>query len=176
MKNKLAKYWLLLLVLFFLPIIVFALNTWDTGYRVNHGGDTKEVIVGSAGGDCHKVTNNHSSNDYFVPTKTIAEWDAFEAHLPDGVSISECSPTCVPGDYYDWTGTCEEFCAAMGGSAVGVGVLISEGAPVCDNYYDAGLSDEIWREECDSDDNSGSPTDPGYIIYDNFTMCRCSCP
>jgi len=170
MKNKLEKYWLLLLVLFFLPIIVFALNTWDTGYRINHGGDTKEVIVGSADGDCHKVTNNHASNDYFVPTKTTAEWNAFEVHLPAGVSVSECSPTCVPGNYYDWAGTCAEFCAGMGGDAEGTGVIAEEESPApCENSYSVFNLGANNYQECEIYQFDE-------WIYETVTMCRCSCP
>ena len=89
-----------------LPLTALAVNTWDTGYRVNHG-SSAAVIVGGAGGSCYQVTNSNADHDYFVPTKTTAEWNAFSGHLPPGVSVGSCcSPTAA------WTnlGTCSVTC------------------------------------------------------------------
>ena len=73
-NNQVKKNWILLIfgltfsVLFLLGGIIYALDTYDSGYRVDHG-QSKDVTIASASGQCHKVINNHSSNDYFIPTK-----------------------------------------------------------------------------------------------------------
>lgn len=85
--------WLVILGVFFLLAIAggaWAINAWNEGYRVNHSGATVDVRIGSATGLCQKVTNSHATNDYFVPTKTQAEWDAFSAHPPSGITIGAC--------------------------------------------------------------------------------------
>lgn len=41
---------------------------------------------------CRKVTNA-SSNTYFVPTKSKAEWVAFRNNPPPGVTLESCCPT-----------------------------------------------------------------------------------
>lgn len=93
------------LVLLFCPLIVIALDTWNTGYGV-YSGTNKNVIVGSSAGPCYKITNSDSSKDYFIPTKTIAEWNAFTAHKPANITISACNvPVCkyIINDYVDET-------------------------------------------------------------------------
>ena len=40
-------------------------------------------------GDCKKIDNT-SGVDYFVPTKTTAEWDSFAGNLPSGVTVESC--------------------------------------------------------------------------------------
>ena len=94
-KFKKGKLSLIIIIatvfLFISAITVYALNTWATGYRVNT--ETKDVLVGASQA-CHKVTNT-SSNSYFIPTKTTAEWDSFASHLPSGVSIGSCLPAPV---------------------------------------------------------------------------------
>lgn len=37
------------------------------------------------------VTNDHASNDYFVPTKTAAEWNAFNSNQPSGITVGNCN-------------------------------------------------------------------------------------
>ena len=96
-KFKKGKLSLIIIIttvfLFTSAITVYALNTWNEGYRINT--ETKEVKVDSSE-NCHKVTNT-SGNSYFIPTKTTAEWNAFAGNLPSGVSIGSCDPVCVPG-------------------------------------------------------------------------------
>lgn len=74
-------------VVIFFPLAVSAINTTSSGFRVNNG-DTNTTI--DAWGTCQKVTNTSGKN-YFVPTKTSAEWLAFRSHLPSGVTLSSCS-------------------------------------------------------------------------------------
>lgn len=101
------------LVLLFCPLIVIALDTWNTGYSV-YSGTNKNVIVGSSAGPCYKITNSDSSKDYFIPTKTTAEWNAFTAHKPASLSIGNC-------------------CAVnMGSACGGVDVCLNSGTIQCD--------------------------------------------
>jgi hypothetical protein len=97
--------------------LAFALGTWDSGYRLSHG-TTIDINVGSASGPCHKLTNSHASNDYFVPTRTQAEWDAFLAHLPPGVSVSSCCiPSCACAANTCTGSSCSDGC---GGTCTGI--------------------------------------------------------
>jgi hypothetical protein len=89
--------------------MVYALNSWNTGFRIDK--ETKNVYIGSSQ-TCYKVTNT-SNNSYFIPTKTTAEWNAFAANLPSGVSIGSCCAShayfsCYAGDEYDvyWYDSC----------------------------------------------------------------------
>ncbi len=83
-------------VFLLLSSTVYALNTWSSGYKVNSG-TTVDVRYGPSQ-LCRKVTNT-SANSFFVPSKTVAEWNAFEANLPPGVSTADC---CVPA----WGAAC----------------------------------------------------------------------
>jgi len=44
---------------------------------------------------CKDIANSNSAT-YFIPTKTVTEWQAFTGHLPSGVTLSTCS-TCTNG-------------------------------------------------------------------------------
>ena len=59
---------------------VLALNAWDKGFR-SDSGTTILVDIKSADGaaydDCKEVENT-STHNYFIPTKTEAEWDSFK--------------------------------------------------------------------------------------------------
>ena len=42
-------------------------------------------------GVCKKALAPSSNKNYFVPTKTSSEWEAFRNYLPSGVSLESCS-------------------------------------------------------------------------------------
>lgn len=97
-----------------MPNIVFGEGTTATGYRVNK--NTTGNVTNARGQAC-KVLNN-STRDYFIPTKTRQEWDAFSitgrpANVTAGccgdtichVSLSETCSSC-PGD----CGVCPPVC------------------------------------------------------------------
>lgn len=90
MKNIKKIIYFTLILFFSLAFIgvIYALNTWSTGYRIDT--ETKQVLVNSTQ-DCYNVTNI-TPNAYFLPTKTTAEWNTFETHLPSGVTIGSCVP------------------------------------------------------------------------------------
>ncbi|MBN1326281.1 hypothetical protein JW977_04895, partial [Candidatus Falkowbacteria bacterium] len=65
--------------------------------------------------------------DYFVPTKTSDEWDAFTANLPQGVSLTDC----CPAGYHD-----------MDGDGYGAGDPCPDGTyAIVDNNSDCSDSD-----------------------------------
>ena len=57
-----------------------------------------DKIVGSAASDCRIVTNN-GGGSIFVPTNSLAEWNAFVSNPPSGVTLASCAPTCT----YAWS-------------------------------------------------------------------------
>lgn len=70
--------------------IVYALNTWDTGYQVTNN-QTKDITLQDL--SCRRITNNNTNR--FIPTKTMAEWNAFNAVAGgQGVSVWSCAVNC----------------------------------------------------------------------------------
>lgn len=72
-------------------------------YRVNHG----TTVQVDEWGTCKKITNASATKDYFIPTNTAAEWQAFrnaDAGLAD-ISLAECA---VPGFVKTFGGTSSE--------------------------------------------------------------------
>jgi hypothetical protein len=55
---------------------------------------SKEIMTPEG---CKKVTGWATTNRYFIPTKTLAEWNSFKNHLPWGSSITECPISGVCG-------------------------------------------------------------------------------
>lgn len=105
-----------------LSTVVFAIDVWNAGYRVNHG-DVKTIRYNSVTGPTAQVTNTHSSNDYFIPTKTSAEWLSFKNHKPSGISISSsissgCEPV-VDASWSSWSTcsgvSCTDRCGTLSG-------------------------------------------------------------
>jgi hypothetical protein len=48
------------------------------------------------------ITNNSSSNDYFIPTKSVAEWDAFAVAAP-GLNVAIVGTPCSGFTYSAWS-------------------------------------------------------------------------
>lgn len=72
--------------------VVYAINTWDTGYQAPLWTNT-DVTIGSAWWTCQRVYNGGWVATLFVPTKTVAEWNSFNSNKPSGVTTGSC---CVP--------------------------------------------------------------------------------
>lgn len=101
----------MLFAIVLLALVAFAINTVATGYKIDNGG---EVFI-DAHGICKRVKNTAASNDYFVPTKTSTEWQAFrnaDGRLSE-ISLDECG---VYGDYM-YTVTDSTYSAAARGTA-----------------------------------------------------------
>lgn len=79
-----------------IPIVVNAIDTADTGYIVETG-EKKEI---DAHGVCKVVDNETDEHgnpiNIFVPTKTVAEWEAFRNNLPQHVFLLPCVTVVVP--------------------------------------------------------------------------------
>jgi hypothetical protein len=71
------------------PIIVFASDTVPTGFR------TKKIAREiTAHAICRSVKNN-LEKEYFVPTKTLVEWQSFINNAPSDVALSLCVTAAV---------------------------------------------------------------------------------
>jgi len=99
--SKRAKAILLILISIILLVsFVYAINTTSSGYKANAGTE----ISFSDYGNTYYITNGLALA-IFVPTKTVAEWNAFIANKPSGVS--SCTP--VSGVCNSW-GSCSFSC------------------------------------------------------------------
>jgi len=111
--------------LFIIPIVfLFAIaagiiyaraeGSSDTGWRVNNGA-VRDITIYD--GTCKKITNN-SGKDLFIPTKTSAEWNAFETNHPAGITIAPCIEIVLNKA----TGAaCDLICNNIGRSCLSIG-------------------------------------------------------
>ncbi|UOF01337.1 fibrinogen-like YCDxxxxGGGW domain-containing protein [Bdellovibrio reynosensis] len=76
-----------IILLLTISLTVMGINTVSTGFKVDHG-TTRAIYAHNV---CKKVVNAHATRDYFVPTKTAAEWTAFRGATITGVTLQKCS-------------------------------------------------------------------------------------
>lgn len=70
--------------------VAHAINTLSEGYQVLPGVATV-IDTTPIGGDCKSVVTPSDGRDRFVPTKTLAEWDAFKSAAPGlGIALNPC--------------------------------------------------------------------------------------
>ncbi|NCU40018.1 hypothetical protein EOL99_03965, partial [Candidatus Falkowbacteria bacterium] len=110
------KLILFISIILFVPLFAFSqvnINTLLGGFKVNKNtsGVGVKVDVHNA---CQVVKNSSTVKDYFIPTKTVAEWNSFVAAVPSisDLSLSTCvvcgagyylvgeTCTCVGNGYY----------------------------------------------------------------------------
>ncbi|MFA6514633.1 MAG: FISUMP domain-containing protein, partial [Patescibacteria group bacterium] len=110
MKRPITFLKLAIVFLAFLsvPGIVWGVGTINSGFKVEKystGASSLTVDATSLGSACYRVSNN-SNIDYFIPTSTSTEWNAFknkvEAGNLSGVSLSLCTACTTIGNYC-WT-------------------------------------------------------------------------
>lgn len=94
MKLALGRYKFIVLIflalLIIIPILVFGDSyTYLTGYPSIHNVPRPLPDITNISRTRTCVFNT-SANDYFVPTKTVGEWDAFLANKPSGVTTGAC--------------------------------------------------------------------------------------
>ena len=91
-----------------LGIILFAVivKAVSDSYRVNK---TTSSIINEQG-SCKVVTNTSSIYDYFIPTKTLNEWNLFKTNKPASVSLSSCYQCPETSSIYDNQTTCDSAC------------------------------------------------------------------
>lgn|GEM_PF-5540349 len=170
MLKKFTKYSLFVLCgLAFTSLVVYAINTVATGYKITPGS--------SAAIDAHgvcNVVNNNSSSTYFVPTKTATEWSYFRSYLPSGVSLGSC---CVPG-----------LCKACPGPTVpaddsGCGTIDCDGK---NYYYTSGSASvtgtnyciyrdyaDITSSRCEGLGDCKDPNSSDCTSYSDLTKATC---
>lgn len=91
----------LLSALLVIPLVAGAIDTPESGFRLSK--KISEVIT-KMKVDAHSFRRNILNDtdiDYFVPTKTETEWQAFRDHLPAGISLAYVD--CASGSYSDFT-------------------------------------------------------------------------
>jgi len=108
-RIKYIQYIIFFIILLIIPsfMILNATEAWEqwfNGYKVSHSNDEEIVYIGNNdgsanSGDCHKVINADATKEYFIPTKTQAEWNAFSSHKPNNITINNCCEN-VDGDPY----------------------------------------------------------------------------
>jgi len=134
-KKFQVLFWLVLVAAAIsLPIVVFGIGEDDTGYR-NYSGQALSVGVYNTTYKCGIM--NNSGVDYFIPTRTLGEWNALYAHAPalslsiaccrnDGNCDASLGETCdsCPHDC--------DYCGGGGSSICGDGICSgSETAANC---------------------------------------------
>lgn len=104
---KIIKRYILTIVII-LGIILFALvvKAVNDSYRINK---TISSIINEQG-SCKSVTNNSVTNDYFIPTKTLIEWNLFKQNKPSDVSLSSCYQCLENGQIYSDSSSCISAC------------------------------------------------------------------
>lgn len=118
MKNKLNKFKtsrVLLACLWVFALFVstaYALNSWNTGYRVNNGVSNAKVYV--AGTSNYRIVTNTSWTNLFVPSKTTDEMNRF----CDYKSWTSCYSCTMPGWVNNW-GRSNTIDHDTGGSSIG---------------------------------------------------------
>lgn len=90
-KNSKLLVIFLLTIIVFVPALVFAIDRVDEGWRI-WPGETKEIVY-----DAYDYTNtitynlvNNSAISYFIPTRSLYEWESFVYNFPDSnVSLQD---------------------------------------------------------------------------------------
>lgn len=144
----------------FLVLGLFSLGVF--GFLYVHGLDSKEdgyksipnteVVIDDYTDDCREVDNN-SSKTYFVPTRTPAEWNAFQDHLPFNVFLTPYGYDCLSMP------PCQEGIVQCNGEC---GEIIT---PLDDSDcsdIDCGVNNYYYQSGIDS------PTGTNYCIYRSY--------
>jgi len=121
-KKFQVLFWLVLVAAaIVLPMVVFGYNTSDTGYKAVAGSELSGMIIANTSLKCN-VANN-AGVDYFIPTKTMGEWNNLKAR---GSALSLYISCCNRDGYCDDTiescSSCPRDCGVCGtGSICGDG-------------------------------------------------------
>ena len=104
---------IVLAFLILLPLLVFA--GYKTFYKATHGTISEPIIISSFS-RTNTCLNNTTGNDYFIPTKTVGEWDAFNAYKPSGVTLVGCCGDfyCNSGNTGETYANCSTDCPSCG--------------------------------------------------------------
>lgn len=83
-NNKLLSFFLLFLIVL-VPILVFAINDPNSGYKIDPG-QTKTIYYKDASGQTSLISyylSNAGSVAYFIPTKSLYEWESVYWNFPN---------------------------------------------------------------------------------------------
>ncbi len=107
--------------LFFLIVILFGISAsslfaalmlpWNLTENLDNGflapkTGSKDVTTPEG---CRTISGVGVTKDYFVPTKTTTEWNAFKANRPTGISIGLCGPLTYTWKTGNWS-SCSLSC------------------------------------------------------------------
>ena len=107
-ENKKIRFkWLLVAIFLLGGIFIFSDSL---AYKIGKSKRSENI---TAHGVCKKV-NGPNDKDYFIPTRTSAEWEAFRRHLPSGMSLGDCSVWLESNRHTS------QDCTNSGGSAVDI--------------------------------------------------------
>lgn len=96
---------ILMLIIFFAPNLVLALNTLLTGYQISISQPATINHTALCGpGTCKTVAVISGNKVYFVPTKSCHEWDLFIANKPALININNCALPSNCGDTFSYGG------------------------------------------------------------------------
>ncbi|WP_413568288.1 fibrinogen-like YCDxxxxGGGW domain-containing protein [Bdellovibrio sp. HCB117] len=142
-----------------LGLSLMGIDTVDSGFKVVHG-TTKAIY---AHGVCKKVVNAHATSDYFVATKTAAEWTSFRSATIPSVTIQSCK-------------SCWDILSYGGSTGDGIYHIDPSGSspyPVyCDMTTDGGGWTRIFKHQhasgffaSNADADSKNTSDPNNGMY-----------
>lgn len=122
MKNLLpTKYWLFIIGgMILIPLIIYAAQY----YRSDPG----TTITVNEHGICKRVVNS-GPNSYFIPTKTLNEWNLFKANKPASVSLGSCYQCPDNGQIYSDSSSCSSACTQTASCTTQISYSQVKGVP-----------------------------------------------
>lgn len=163
--------------------VVYALGTWDSGYRADSGAGIVNVeigdLTGTASSDQCGTVDNNSGNNLFVPTRTTGEWQAFRDN--SGVAVADtgalgtdtncafCGDVCTGAETCQG-GVCQAAC-------VNNPVWAGNGPVMCVAFGPYPLCADIFGQSCPTVDQDFACTQGvcGGVLYANLPII-CQCP
>lgn len=106
MLKTIKRYILIVVVILGIVLFAVVVKAVSDFYRVN--ATTSSII--NEQGSCRVVTNTSGVYDFFIPTKTLNEWNLFKTNKPASVTLSSCYQCPVTSGIYDNLTTCNNAC------------------------------------------------------------------
>jgi hypothetical protein len=104
------RYIAIIAIIFGIVLFAVVVKAVNDSYRINK---TASSIINEQG-SCRGVTNNSATYDYFIPTKTLTEWNLFKQNKPADVSLNSCYQCPTTSSVYDNQTTCNNACTQTG--------------------------------------------------------------
>ncbi len=143
--------------------IVYAINSASTGWSVAPSSTADITLIDSS---CRRIVNNATStNNRYIPTTTMSEWNSFALAAPSqGVGIGSCISYT-----YSWRSTWWWACSASCDGGVQLGSALcerSDGQLVSQTYCGWGMP-WVWNT-CNT---SSCSYCSGNQVWPNTTFC-----